>query len=411
MTPSGEDKGPGRSRKRPSDDTAGDTRPAPKRKPAAKKAAAGGAAPRKRAPGSSPSARKPRNPKPTPTDGAAPAKPRATRKKAADADQLPLSLEGVAPISPATPPRRTTAPKPAAPKSAPAPVAPAAVPAAAAPARAKRPAPPPAVRVVLPSKFSWRDLIPNREARPAPEPKAPLPLAERVLNWLRNASTLAVVFGSLLVMWAAAYALVDPPRSPLMWVRYWQGLDEGRFAFAWKPFEELGDETLQATLAAVDPAFLDEGGLHPSAVKKTLQSEGLAGVQPTTLSKLVSRNLFSWPSDSTLSGASETFFRIVIDVSWSKRRILEVYANIAEFGPGLYGAEAAAQAWYGKPAKQLTHEEAALLAACLANPRDADLSAPGSDLIARRDAVLQRMQTLGDPGKLRDILPAPKDKK
>ncbi len=384
----------------------------PKRKPAARKPANSGAAPapRKRTPGSSPTARKPRNAKPKPATGVAPAKPRTPRKKPAETDQLPLTLDNASAITPSAPKRRAASPATTAARQTG--VTPAAVPnaPAPAPARAKRPAQPPAVRVVLPSKFSWRDLIPHREPRAPAEPMPPLPLAERVLNWLRNASTVAVVLGSLLVMWAAAYALVDPPRTPLMWVRYWQGLDGDRFAFVWKPFDDLGDETLQATMAAVDPAFLDLGGLHPSAIKETLKKEGLGGVHPTALSKLVSRNLFSWPSDSMLSNLSESFFRVVIDVSWSKRRILEVYTNIAEFGPGLYGAEAAAQAWFGKPAEELTHEEAALLAACLANPQDANLSAPPAELLARRDLLLQRMQTLGDPSHLHDVLPAPKDK-
>jgi monofunctional biosynthetic peptidoglycan transglycosylase len=406
----GEDKGPGR-RRRPSEDASGEEKP--KRKPAARKPTTGGAAPapRKRTPGSSPTARKPRNPKPKPATDSPAAKPRTPRKKPAETDQLPLTLDSATPIKPSAPPRRAASSSSAASRQVSAPPAAETVAATPAAARPKRPAPPPAVRVVLPSKFSWRDLIPHREPRAPAEPKPPLPLVERVLNWLRNASTVAVVLGSLLVMWAAAYALVDPPRTPLMWVRYWQGLDGDRFSFVWKPFDDLGDETLQATMAAVDPAFLDLGGLHPSAIKETLKKEGLSGVHPTTLSKLVSRNLFSWPSNSTLSGLSESFFRVVIDVSWSKRRILEVYANIAEFGPGLYGAEAAAQAWFAKPAKDLTHEEAALLAACLANPQNANLSAPPAELLSRRDLLLQRMQTLGDPSHLHDVLPAPKDKR
>lgn len=411
MTTPPSDKGPGRARKRPAEEGGGE--PKPKRKPAARKASpASPAAPaRKRAPGSSPSARKPRNPKPAVAPPVTPAKPRASKKKDTT-DQLSLSLENAAPISPAPPVRRsTTASTPAARREVPAtPAAPSPSTKRPAPS-SRRPAAPPAVRVTLPTKFSWRDLIPERTPKPPREPQAPPPLGERILNWLRNASTLAVVIVSLLVMWAAAYALVDPPRTPLMWVRYWQGLDDGRFVFEWKPFDELGEEMLQATIAAADPKFLEEGGLHPSAVKKSLQAEGLAGLHATTLSKLVSRNLFSWPSDSTLSAASESFFQVVIDVSWSKRRILEVYANVAEFGPGIYGAEAAAQSWYGKPAKQLTHEEAALLAACLASPHDANLSAPSAELVARRNELLDRMKNLGDPSRLRDILPAPKDKK
>ena len=377
-------------------------------------AASGGGRPRKRPDGSGTApkpkaaAKKPAKPRVSkPKDAtAAPAKPR-TRKKADNTDLLPLELDQG--LAPKAAPRKTSKRKL---EPAPAPVqAPVVEVPKAKPARAKAPAGPPAVRVKLKREFNWRDLLPRRAARPKAEPRPPMPAVERALEWMRNGATILIVLLSLLVMLGAAYALVNPPRTPLMWVRYWQGLDGDRFGFTWKPFDDLGEPALLAVVAAADPAFLDTGGLNPRAVKSALQEGGIGAVQATGLSALASRNVFSWPGDSLLSNGLESFFRIVIDVSWNKRRILEVYANVAEFGPGLYGIEAASQAAFGKPAEDLTEQEAATLAACLADPQGQSPTAASPELIAQRNALLQRMQSLGGPDRLRQALPAPKSGK
>lgn len=356
---------------------------------------------------------------------AAPKKPRAPKKKA---DEAQLSLDLAVEAAPVSKPRK----KPAA-QAKPAPTSkpraratakdsetrasqPVAPPRAEAvevstPARARRAAQArvpaaPAVRVKLPRRVRLRDFLPRfPRATKKREPRPPLPIVERVLNWLRNAAMVGVVLASLLVMWGASGALLNPPRTPLMWVRYWQGLDEGRFGYVWKPFEELGDAVMLAVVAAADPDFLEDGGLNPRAVRATLSREGIGAVGPTTLGRLTAANVYGWPSEGWVNGMVEALFTVVVDLSWSKRRIAEVYANVAEFGPGLYGAEAAAQAWFGKPARELTEAEAALLAACLANPREANPAAPTPALIAQRDAVWSRMQAMGGPARLRDALP------
>lgn len=394
VTPAGSGGG-GRGKKSPASNTGAAK---PKRKPAAKKAAAGGAG--------------------------VPKKPRATAKKADD-PQLSLELvEGAAEVAapraakkPAAPARKRPTAKPSAapraqkpaPPEAPEPRTQAAPTSSAREVRRAepRPKPAPVVRVTIPNRIRLRDLVPKwRPWQRVQQPREPLPFVERALNWMRNAAMVAVVVASLLVMWGAAYALVNPPRTPLMWVRYWQGADEGRFVYSWKPFDELGHATLLAVVAAADPEFFDTGGLNPRAVRATLtHGDGLGAVRPTTLGNLTADHVFSWPSDGWASRSLENFFTLVVDVAWSKRRIAEVYANVAEFGPGLYGAEAAAQAYFAKPAKELSEAEAALLAACLASPADANPAAPNAALLANRDAIYARMQAMGGVERVPKELP------
>lgn len=389
-------------------------------------APSGGAGGRKRA-GSPGGGAKPKRAAAPKKSSTTPKKPRAPKKKPEE-DQLSLELAvDAAPPSapkprkkPAAQPKPSPAAKPRAranaketesrvaqPLATPRP-APADAPSPSRSRREPQPRVPvtPAVRVKLPRRVRLRDFLPRfPRAAEKREPRPPLPIVERILNWLRNAAMVGVVLASLLVMWGASGALLNPPRTPLMWVRYWQGLDEGRFGYVWKPFEELGDPVVLAVVAAADPDFLEEGGLNPRAVRATLSREGIGAIGPTTLGRLTAANVYGWPSEGWVNGMIEGLFTVVVDLSWSKRRIAEVYANVAEFGPGLYGAEAAAQAWFGKPARELTEAEAALLAACLANPREANPAAPTPALIAQRDAVWSRMQAMGGPARLRDALP------
>ena len=107
------------------------------------------------------------------------------------------------------------------------------------------------------------------------------------------------------------------------------------------------------------------------------------------------KNLFLWPGRSLARKALEAWLTPQIELLWPKRRILEVYLNVAEFGPGIYGAEAAARAHFGKPAQDLTAREAALLAAVLPNPREWSAARPGDYVRRRAGRILSRIEQLG----------------
>jgi monofunctional biosynthetic peptidoglycan transglycosylase len=123
----------------------------------------------------------------------------------------------------------------------------------------------------------------------------------------------------------------------------------------------------------------------------------------STISQQVAKNLFLWSGRSYFRKGLEAYFTVLIETCWPKRRILEVYLNIAEFGLGTYGAEAAAQRYFHKPAARLTRSDAALLAAVLPNPKLYLVSAPSRYIEQRRAWILGQMQSLGGPEMLEEI--------
>ena len=120
----------------------------------------------------------------------------------------------------------------------------------------------------------------------------------------------------------------------------------------------------------------------------------------STISQQVAKNLFLWSGRSWMRKGLEAWYTVLIEALWSKRRILEVYLNIAQFGHGVYGAEAAAQTFFGKPASRLARAEAARLAAVLPNPESRRADAPGNYVLQRQQEIEQQMAALGGTGYL-----------
>jgi len=219
----------------------------------------------------------------------------------------------------------------------------------------------------------------------------------RVRTIVRNVATAIVVVASLCVMWVAAYAYADPPRTPLMWIRYWQGHGDGVIAYEWRDDDALSKHLLLAIVAAEDQRFYSHQGFDMVELRKALEAsqEGGRLRGASTLSQQVAKNVFLWPSRSYVRKGLELCFTIAVEVCWSKQRILEVYANVVEFGPGIYGAEAASQHFFGKPAKDLTPEQAALLAACLPAPLHRSPAEPSDIVLAKQAWILAQMHNLG----------------
>jgi monofunctional biosynthetic peptidoglycan transglycosylase len=146
-------------------------------------------------------------------------------------------------------------------------------------------------------------------------------------------------------------------------------------------------------------------GFDVGAIEKAYQlnqhSHRVRGA--STISQQVAKNLYLWSGRSYLRKGLEAYFTILIEGFWPKRRILEIYLNIAEFGDGVYGAEAAAQRFFRKPAAQLTRADAAILAAVLPNPQRFSAAAPSRYVRERSDWILNQMQALGGPEMLGEI--------
>lgn len=165
----------------------------------------------------------------------------------------------------------------------------------------------------------------------------------------------------------------------------------------WVPLEAIAPSMGLAVIAAEDQNFSEHFGFDWQAIEKAVahneHSRRKRGA--STVSQQTAKNLFLWESRSWVRKGFEVYFTLLLEVGWSKRRILEVYLNIVEFGDGVYGVEAAARKFFGKPAKALRPEEAALLAAVLPNPHKFRAEAPSAYLRGRQSWIHRQMEQLG----------------
>lgn len=209
------------------------------------------------------------------------------------------------------------------------------------------------------------------------------------------------------VIWVLLYAVLPPPCTPLMVQRLIEGLLRGDWvgiSYRWTPADEIAPWLFRALIAAEDARFLQHYGFDWQAIQRALRrNERLRGRRlygASTISMQTAKNAFLLPARTYLRKAAEAYFTVLTETFWGKRRILEVYANIIEWGPGIYGAEAAAQHYFGKSARDVSLRESSLLAAVLPNPRRWSPRTP-TPYIQRRSAwVRARMSVVTAPVRL-----------
>ncbi|WP_341834078.1 monofunctional biosynthetic peptidoglycan transglycosylase [Chitinophaga pollutisoli] len=163
---------------------------------------------------------------------------------------------------------------------------------------------------------------------------------------------------------------------------------------------EMSQHVKLAVIASEDQLFPDHDGFDFKSIEKALKhnqkSKKIRGA--STISQQVAKNVFLWQGRSWIRKGLEVYFTFMIELVWNKKRILEVYLNVAETGEGIFGVEAAAQAYYKKPASDLNREEAAMIAACLPNPVKYSVNPPARITVWRQKRILQQMRNLsGDP--------------
>ena len=180
---------------------------------------------------------------------------------------------------------------------------------------------------------------------------------------------------SLLLALVVLYRWVDPPASTLI---LGQRLAGTPITQRWVPLERISPNLISAVVLSEDGGFCRHRGVDWGELKEAIESanDGIAR-GGSTISMQVVKNLFLWPSRNYVRKALEIPLTYVIEAAWSKQRILEIYLNIAEWGPGIFGAEAAARYHFRKPASTLNPREAALLAVSLPNPFDRQAGRPG----------------------------------
>jgi monofunctional biosynthetic peptidoglycan transglycosylase len=203
---------------------------------------------------------------------------------------------------------------------------------------------------------------------------------------LRVIILVALAYPALVALLGLAYLLV-PPVSTLMLGRWltWEGADR-----SYVPLRAISPHLPLAVLASEDARFCQHSGVDWGALREVIEDAVDDGPSrgASTIPMQVAKNLFLWPSRSYVRKGLEIPIALYIDLIWSKRRVIEVYLNIAEWGPGIFGAEAAARHHFGKGAGDLSRREAALLAASLPNPILRNAGKP-SQGVRRRAAVIQ----------------------
>jgi len=177
--------------------------------------------------------------------------------------------------------------------------------------------------------------------------------------------------------------------------------------YEWVDLEHISPNAALAVIASEDQQFPFHAGFDfqsiRDAVRASERGKRLRGA--STLTQQVARNLFLWSGRSFVRKGLEAWFTVLIETLWPKERIIEVYLNIAEFGRGVFGVQAASETYFRKPAARLTREEAAVLAAVLPNPHRMHAERPSRYVLARRDWILGQMSQLGGSAYLRTVEP------
>jgi monofunctional biosynthetic peptidoglycan transglycosylase len=202
------------------------------------------------------------------------------------------------------------------------------------------------------------------------------------------------------VLWVLAYRFINPPITLLMVQRNFERKaadKKGKIEKKWVKFEDISDNMKRAAVAAEDQLFLKHVGFDIKAIEKAYASnaKGKKVRGGSTISQQTAKNVFLWPGRSFIRKGFEAYFTLLIELIWSKERILEVYLNVIEMGDGIYGAEAAAQAYYGKSCTKLSRAEASLIAACFPNPLRWTPKKPTSYIYHRQYLIMRNMKRLG----------------
>ena len=229
-------------------------------------------------------------------------------------------------------------------------------------------------------------------APPSPRPRR---------RWLRLLLWLPLLFVLATSLQVAVLRFVDPPASAFMLARQGEALRKGdwgfRVAYDWRDLDDISPYLPLAVIAAEDQNFAAHSGFDLEAIEKAIEhnARGKRMRGGSTISQQVAKNLFLWQGRSWARKGLEAWYTLLIELMWPKRRILEVHVNVAEFGDGIYGAQAAARSYWDKDASRLSPEQSARLAAVLPAPRRYSAVKPGP-YVQRRAAWIQRqMRQLG----------------
>lgn len=208
--------------------------------------------------------------------------------------------------------------------------------------------------------------------------------------------TLIIVFFVGSVSWVVLARFVPVYLTPLMFIRSVEAVIDGempRNEKTWVTIDEISPNMIQAVVASEDNLFLKHNGFSFNDIEKAIKhnKKGKRIRGGSTISQQTAKNVFLWPQRSYLRKGLEAYFTVLIELFWSKERIMEVYLNVIETGDGVYGVEAASQRFFNKSAAKLTKSQAALIAASLPNPRKFNIGNPSGYMLRRQAKIKSLM--------------------
>ena len=216
---------------------------------------------------------------------------------------------------------------------------------------------------------------------------------KRLLTWIVVAFFASTILSVVALRWVPVWF------TPLMFIRLAQQSSDDKpltLHHHWMPLEEIAPSLSTAVMASEDARFLEHHGFDYKAIEKAamrnIKHPEKTRHGASTISQQTAKNVFLWPGRSWLRKGLEVYFTTLIELCWSKQRIMEVYLNSIEMGEGIYGADAVAEYHFNTTAKDLTRAQCALIAVSLPNPRRMNSASPSSYMLRRQQRILREMK-------------------
>ncbi|RZJ66868.1 MAG: monofunctional biosynthetic peptidoglycan transglycosylase [Flavobacterium sp.] len=221
-------------------------------------------------------------------------------------------------------------------------------------------------------------------------------MIRKIFNFIKK---ITIWFFAISIFWVILLRFVPVPFTPLMVFRFFENTfsdKEVYFGHDWEPIENISPNLQKAVIASEDALFLEHHGFDFKAIKialkKNKKGKKLRG--GSTISQQTAKNVFLWQGRSWIRKGFEAYFTVLIEIFWSKERIMEVYLNSIEMGDGVYGAQAASRHWYSKDASELDKRQAAGIAAILPNPRKFAASNSSSYINRKKNRIVAGMRAV-----------------
>ena len=219
----------------------------------------------------------------------------------------------------------------------------------------------------------------------------------KVVKWI------VVAFFASTILSVVALRFLPVYFTPLMFIRCYEQVTEGKdlkLAHHWVPLEKISPSLPRAVMASEDAHFLEHHGFDYEAIehaaKRNREHPEKRKLGASTISQQTAKNVFLWPGRSWVRKGFEVYFTTMIELMWSKQRIMEVYLNSIEMGDGIYGADAVAEEHFGKSALDLSKAQCALIAATLPNPRKFSSKHPSPYMLKRQGRILLEMRYVSE---------------